>query len=158
MHKEFEQVIANNHGRISYIAHRYSHGSEFDDLYQEILMQLWRSFESFQGQAARETWVYKVALNTACSFVRSAVKDKEARLSQLQQVVSEAMPAQEQCQADILNAFMDSLNDVDASLLMMYLDGLSSEDSADVVGISSNAVRSRIKRIKREFEQRYIEE
>jgi len=72
--------------------------------------------------------------------------------------MSNVQLGQENCQADILNNFMNHLNDTDASILMMYLDGLSSEDCADVVGISANAVRARIKRIKREFENQYIGE
>ena len=156
MRKEFEQMIINNQGRIRYIASRYSHGGEFDDMYQEILLQLWRSFESFNGESKQETWVYKVALNTACTFVRAAVKQKEIKQSPLHQSTQEIQPEHENCQADILNRFMDGLSDIDASLLMLYLDGLSSDDSATVLGISSNAVRSRIKRIKNEFETNYI--
>lgn len=156
MRKEFKQMIINNQGRIRYIASRYSHDGEFEDMYQEILLQLWRSFESFSGESKQETWVYKVALNTACTFVRAAVKQKEIKQSPLHQPMQELQPTQESCQADILNRFMDELSDTDASLLMMYLDGLSSDDSAKVLGISSNAVRSRIKRIKNEFETNYI--
>lgn len=155
MHKAFEQVILQNQGRIRYIASRYSHANEFEDMYQEILMQLWRSFESFKGEASRETWVYKVALNTACTFVRQSVKQKE---SAEMPIGNEIQPAQDNCQADILTSFMNQLSDIDASILMMYLDGLSSEDTADVAGISSNAVRARIKRIKQEFEHQFIGE
>ncbi len=158
MHQEFEQVIQNSQGRIRYIASRYCHDGEFDDMYQEILMQLWRSFSSFQENSARETWVYKVALNTAVTFVRKSVKEKELKASTLNQVISEVQPAQDNCQAEILNQFMNLLNDTDASILMMYLDGLSSDDCAEVAGISASAVRSRLKRIKADFEQRYIEE
>lgn len=158
MHKEFEQVIINNQGRIRYIASRYCHDGEFDDMYQEILLQLWRSFDSYQGNAKRETWVYKVALNTACTYVRTSVKQREIKQSALQQVISDNLPSQENCQADILNNFMNYLNDTDASILMMYLDGLSSDDCAEVTGISASAVRSRIKRIKNEFENQYIGE
>jgi RNA polymerase sigma-70 factor (ECF subfamily) len=156
MRKEFKQMIMNNQGRIRYIASRYSHDGEFDDMYQEILLQLWRSFESFSGESKQETGVYKVALNTACTFVRAAVKQKEIKQSPLHQPMQVLQPTQESCQADILDHFMDRLSDTDASLLMMYLDGLSSDDSAKVLGISSNAVRSRIKRIKNEFETNYI--
>lgn len=155
MHKAFEQVILQNQGRIRYIASRYSHANEFEDMYQEILMQLWRSFESFKGEASRETWVYKVALNTACTFVRQSVKQKE---SAEMPIGNQIQPAQDNCQADILTSFMNQLSDIDASILMMYLDGLPSEDTADVVGISSNAVRARIKRIKQEFEHQFIGE
>lgn len=158
MRKEFEQMIINNHGRIRYIAARYSHGGEYDDMYQEILLQLWKSFESFNGHSKQATWVYKVALNTACTFVRTVVRQKEIKHSPLLQAMGDIQPAEESCQADILTRFMDNLNDTDASLLMMYLDGLSSDESAKVLGISSNAVRSRIKRIKSDFETNFIGE
>lgn len=156
MRKEFEQMIMNNQGRIRYIASRYSHDGEFDDMFQEILLQLWRSFDSFDGKSKLETWVYKVALNTACTFVRTAVKYKEVKQSPFHKITEETQPAQENCQADVLNKFMDSLNDIEASLLMMYLDGLTSDESAKVIGISANAVRSRIKRIKQDFESHFI--
>ncbi|MEW6983466.1 RNA polymerase sigma factor [Colwelliaceae bacterium 6471] len=156
MRKEFEQMIINNQGRIRYIASRYSHDGEFDDMYQEILLQLWRSFESFDGQSKLETWVYKVALNTACTFVRSAVKQREIKQSPLHNVIESSQPAHEVCQADVLNQFMDGLNNIDASILMMYLDGLTSDESAKVLGISANAVRLRIKRIKQDFENQFI--
>ena len=156
MRKEFEHMIINNQGRIRYIASRYCHVNEFEDMYQEILLQLWRSFESFDGKSKLETWVYKVALNTACTSVRSAVKDKEIQQSPLHKALEETLPTQEKCQADVLNQFMDSLNDTDASLLMMYLDGLTSDECANVVGITANAVRSRIKRIKQNFENQFI--
>lgn len=158
MHEEFEQVLANNQGRIKYIASRYCQNNDFDDLYQEILLQLWRSFATFKGSSSRETWLYKVALNTASTFVTKSIKHRE-----LQQVISnlvktEAGPAEESCQAEILNTFMNTLPDIDASILMMYLDGLSSDEIASVVGISSNAVRLRIKRIKAIFESEFIGE
>lgn len=158
MHKEFEQVILNNQGRIRYIASRYCHEGELDDMYQEILLQLWRSFDSFKGNSSRETWVYKVALNTACTYVRKSIKHRELKQSVLKSQLSTSQPAQDSCQAEILNNFMNDLSDTDASILMMYLDGLSSDDCADVVGISANAVRVRVKRIKDEFENKYIGE
>ena len=71
-------------------------------------------------------------------------------------MIDETPPAQENCQADVLNQFMHHLSDIDAVLLMTYLDGLSSDESAHIVGISGNAVRSRIKRIKHEFETQFI--
>ena len=156
MRKKFEQMIIQNQGRIRYIATRYSHAGDIDDIYQEILLQLWRSFSTFDGRSKLETWVYKVALNTACTYVRSAVKQNDIKKSSLHLVIDETPPAQENCQADVLNQFMHHLSDIDAVLLMTYLDGLSSDESAHIVGISGNAVRSRIKRIKHEFETQFI--
>lgn len=156
MQKEFEQVIANNQGRIRYIASRYCQHNDFEDVYQEILMQLWRSFASFKGNSSRETWLYKVALNTATTFVSKTIKRRELKQALAEVTRPEAQIGQENCQADILNTFMNKLSDIDASILMMYLDGLSSESIAEVVGITANAVRVRIKRIKTTFEDQYI--
>ncbi|MBT8448531.1 MAG: sigma-70 family RNA polymerase sigma factor [Gammaproteobacteria bacterium] len=156
MHSDFKQMIELNEGRIRYIASRYSHEGEFEDMYQEILLQLWRSFESFKGNANRSTWVYKVALNTACTFVKQAVKHKEIKSLVAHKTLNAAEPEQHNSQVEILNRFMNALNDTDASILMMYLDGFTSDESAEVIGISPNAVRSRIKRIKNEFENRYL--
>jgi RNA polymerase sigma-70 factor (ECF subfamily) len=158
MQKEFEQVIANNLGRIRYIASRYCQHNDFDDIYQEILMQLWRSFSSFKGNSSRETWLYKVALNTACTFVSKSIKHRELQQSLSELIKPMSQPGEENCQAEILNTFMNSLSDIDASILMMYLDGMTSEDMAAVVGITSNAVRVRVKRIKSTFENKYIGE
>jgi RNA polymerase sigma-70 factor (ECF subfamily) len=158
MQKEFEQVITNNQGRIRYIAARYCHQNDFDDLYQEILMQLWKSFTTFKGNSSRETWLYKVALNTASTFVSKSIKRRELQQALSEVVRPEGVPGEENCQADILNAFMNTLSDIEASILMMYLDALTSEEIANVVGITANAVRVRIKRIKTTFENQYIGE
>jgi RNA polymerase sigma-70 factor (ECF subfamily) len=155
MQKAFEQLIANNHGRIRYIASRYSRDSDSEDIYQEILMQLWRSFGSFKGESAEETWVYKVALNTATSYVRKAIKQKDVAKKHTEEVV--VQNADNTCQADILASFLQLLSDADANTLMMYLDGLTSEQIAEVIGTSSNAVRARIKRVKQQFEHQFIE-
>lgn len=159
MQSDFEQVIQENQGRIRFIVSRYSDQEEFDDLYQEILMQLWRSFSSFQAQSARETWVYKIALNTACTYVKKTIKHRDVKQSALQvKLADQQHVSEEACQGEILHSFMNQLNETDASVLMMYLDGLPSESIADVIGISANAVRSRVKRIKIEFENNYVGE
>ena len=157
MKQEFEQVIRQNHRRIRYIANRYAKTSDVDDVYQEILMQLWKSFESFSGEASRDTWLYRVALNTAVSFVRKGIKHGKVK----EAVNAIALPTvehseQEKCQAEILEQFMNSLGDIDANILMMYLDGMSTAEMSDVIGIKPNSITVRVKRIKLRFEEQYV--
>lgn len=158
MHKEFDSVIENNQGRIRHIVTRYCTPDEFEDLYQEILLQLWRSFDSFKNNSSRETWLYKVALNTACTFISKNIKSRELDNTLSKLPIQDEQHGQESCQADILNNFMKTLGDIDANVLMMYLDGISSEGMAEVVGIKASAVRARIKRIKQSYEKQYIGE
>ncbi|PKI16637.1 RNA polymerase sigma factor [Colwellia sp. 12G3] len=158
LHKEFDSVIENNQGRIRHIVSRYCTPEEFEDMYQEILLQLWRSFDSFKNHSSRETWLYKVALNTACTFVSKNIKNRalDDTLSNLN--IQDEQQGQESCQADILTNFMKTLGDIDANVLMMYLDGITSEGMAEVIGIKASAVRARLKRIKQSYQQQYIGE
>lgn len=156
MQKEFEHTIAENAGRIRFIAARYADKGDMEDMYQEILLQLWRSYESFKGDSAVGTWIYKVAFNTAMTYVRQTVKHRELAESVSALFRTDTQPQAQSCQSEILKSFTQSLCDTDATILMMYLDGLPANDMADVIGISSNAVSARVKRIKTAFEQQYI--
>ncbi len=156
MDPTFEQIINQNIGRLRYIAKRYANDFDAEDVLQEILMQLWRSFESFKGDSSISTWMYRIALNTSISMVRKSVKQSKLQI-QLQGIMSyEIQPGPESCQAEILENFMESLKDIDANILMMYLDGLSSQSISDVTGMASNTVSVRISRIKKLFESKYI--
>lgn len=158
MQHAFEKTIADNAGRIRFIASRYANKDEADDMYQEILLQLWRSYDSFEGKASVDTWVYKVAFNTAMTYVRKTIKHRELTESISSLFKSVGQPATENCQSEILTQFVHTLGDTDATILMMYLDGLSATDMAEVIGISPNAISARVKRIKTTFEQQYIGE
>ncbi|MDX1373716.1 MAG: sigma-70 family RNA polymerase sigma factor, partial [Nitrososphaeraceae archaeon] len=70
MTADFEELVRQNIGRIRRIAMRYADHGETEDLIQEILLALWRSYSSFQGDSRIETWIYRVALNTALSGLR----------------------------------------------------------------------------------------
>ena len=77
MQYSFEKTIVENAGRIRFIASRYANSDDIDDMYQEILLQLWRSIDSYEGNASVSTCVYKVAFNTAMTYVRKTVKQRE---------------------------------------------------------------------------------
>jgi len=75
---EFEELIEEHSGRIRAIAKRYADDGNVDDLYQEILEQLWRSFGSFQGNSKPETWIYRVGFNTSMTRLRKVVKQNKS--------------------------------------------------------------------------------
>lgn len=156
MPTEFEQLIIEHSGRIRAIARRYASNGNEDDLYQEILEQLWRSFGNFRGKSKPETWIYRVGFNTAMTRLRKVVKEREGE-QKLQILKQAKLYSDDRCQAEILEDFMASINDVDTSILMMYLDGLSGQEMAEALGIQLNAVQVRISRLKKAFTDRYIE-
>ncbi len=157
MPPEFEQLIKEHDGRIRAIARRYADDSDVNDLYQEILEQLWRSFGGFRGKSRVETWIYRIGFNTAMTRLRKVVKQREGeqKLKHLKQ--DDSVTTGDRSQAEILEDFMGSLNDIDTSILMMYLDGLSGQEITEVLGIQLNAVQVRISRLKKAFSVRYME-
>lgn len=156
MHSKFETLIAENRGRILAIARRYADEEHVDDLYQEILEQLWRSFKSFRQESKPETWVYRIGFNTAMTRLRKVVKHRKGQETLAAQPLAESTSA-DHCEAELLKDFLDSLGDVDASILMMYLDGLTGQEMADVLGMGLSAIQVRINRLKTAFTDQYVE-
>lgn len=139
-------------------AYAGSDGEE-DDLHQEILTQAWRSLPSFRGNSAVGTWLYRVALNTALTWRRRTRKHTAGRITLDatrggERSVSRESPRSE---AAILADFLSSLGGPDHSVLLLYMEGLSYQDIADVTGLSVSAVGVRLHRMKRAFTERYVE-
>ena len=153
----FEQLVRDHNGRIRRIARRFAADGAVDDLVQEILTRLWRSFAGFRGEAKIESWIYRIALNAAMTHVAERVKTRN--LHAAMNAASAAMqgaPAGASA-TDILSDFLNRLGDVDASILMMYMDGLTADEMGGVLGITSNAINVRINRMRQKFAEAYVE-
>src|ERR1700676_5737036 len=74
---EFEQLVREHNGRIRRIARRFAANGAVDDLVQDILTRLWRSFAGFRGDSRVESWIYRVALNAAMTHVTETVKVRD---------------------------------------------------------------------------------
>ncbi|MFB6099414.1 MAG: RNA polymerase sigma factor [Salinibacter sp.] len=150
----FVQLVRENEARLRKICRAYADGAEAQrDLYQDILVELWRSFSSFDGEAAPSTWLYRVALNTALSYDRSREVRDEAALDPEHPVWTDGVAdpderLDKQDKLDQLYAAIDRLDEVDRALVMMYLDEKSYREMADVLGISENHVGVKLHRIK----------
>ena len=154
---DFEQLVRDHSGRIRRIARRFAQDGAVDDLVQDILTRLWRSFAGFRGDSKVESWIYRVALNAAMTHVTETVKarDLQAAVS-AQSVATEVVPAGASA-ANILSDFLGQLGDVDASILMMYMDGLTADEMSGVLGVTGNAINVRINRMKRKFTDAYVD-
>lgn len=128
---------------------------ECQDLAQEILLQAWRSLPNFEGKANAMTWFYRVALHTAMNWHR---KDKRRRLRQqplleVQALAPEgtdgAAQAQQRETVEQLYKAIHQLPKADTALVLLYLDGLSYREMADVLGISESNVGVKLNRAKK---------
>ena len=128
----------------------------WEDLYQEIALRLWQSLDRFEGRSSLDTWVYRVALNTAIDFVR---RDRRRDAREVAADTPEtAAPSGHADPMAILQEFAASLGDIDRAVLVMYVDGIAQRDIGDVVGLSEGAVGVRIHRLTTAFRKAYVEE
>jgi len=155
--REFHDLLAVNRGRLWAIARSFSDSSDIDDLFQEILLQLWKSIDSFAGDSSRETWVYRVALNTALTH-RRQLSRRERNLPTTTVDTEVVQQRHEQsCEEQILDEFLQGLSPVDRALMLLFLDDLTHREMANVTGMNENQVSVRLHRIRQKFNQQYLE-
>jgi RNA polymerase sigma-70 factor (ECF subfamily) len=154
---DFEELVRKHSGRIRRIARRFAANGAVDDLVQDILTRLWRSYAGFRGDSKVESWIYRVALNAAMTHVSEAAKARTLQAAISSQVADPGGMPGGASLADILSDFLGRLGDVDASILMMYMDGITPDEMSAVLGISGNAINVRINRIKQKFNDIYLE-
>ena len=157
MPSDFEQLIRQHGARIRRVACRYAASGAVDDLVQDILVRLWRSYPSYRSEARVETWIYRVALNAAMTHVKEAVRERENQSTIAARLPPLATAHATTGMADVLESFLARLGDIDASILMMYLDGLTAAEMSGVTGISANAISVRINRLKQKFSDTYVD-
>ncbi len=140
------------------IAYAGADGEE-EDLYQEVLVQVWRSLPTFRGNSAAGTWLYRVALNTALTWRRKATKRSSRRATSepLTDGARAASQDSQRSQAAILTDFLSTLGGPDRSVLILYMEGLSYDEIADVTGLSVNGVGMRLHRMKQTFTECFVE-
>ena len=121
-----------------------------EDLFQETVYQLWRSYPTFRGESSTGTWVYRVALNTAISALRRKAKaGKQVTLEAAADLVAPPSPeGSESGQVHLLYGMIRKLNPVDRALVLLYLEDLSYKELASVLGLSESNVGVKLTRLK----------
>ena len=125
-----------------------------EDLFQDVLLQVWSSIPAFRGEAKETTWIYRVAFNTALAWRRGERRRQERHEMFAKFDVSPRTQTShvdslwEQEIVDRLYAAIRQLSKVDASLALMHLDGLSYQEMSEVLGISENYIGVKLNRIR----------
>lgn len=149
--QEFLQLVNQNQGIIRKVCHLYGRNdADKDDLYQEIVIQLWKSFGSFRGEAKFSTWMYRIALNTAISNLRK--QSRKVALSFPEFIPVElADTDEEKIKEEKLKemyAAISRLTEVEKAIVMLYLEDKSYDEMEEILGISSGTLRVKMNRIK----------
>jgi RNA polymerase sigma-70 factor (ECF subfamily) len=153
------QELVSEHRKLLYkvcCAYCREHADR-EDLAQEMILQLWRSFARFDGRCRFSTWMYRVCLNVAISYsrrertrARHVLSAGDALLEGVEAFQQES-PATQQ-----LTDYIQALDRLNRALLLLYLDGNSYRDIADVLGISETNVATKLNRLKNRMKRELV--
>ena|SRR5689334_13063661 len=153
---EFVQLIRDNNGLILKVCNLYAATvQDRQDLYQEIVVQLWRSLPKFRNESKLTTWMYRVALNTAISDYRKqqrTIATTDLNLFTKEIAEQAEYNDKEEKLKSLYNA-IGHLPEIEKAIVMLYLDDKSYEEMEDILGINQNNLRVKMNRIKEKLRQ-----
>ena len=149
---EFEQMVRKHRGCIYTVCFMFSKDSdEVDDLFQEVLINLWRGFSTFKGESKVETWIWRVSFNTCISQER---KKKRTANIPLEMGIDLFHDKDEDTrQIQMLYQRIHQLKPFDRAIVLLWLEGMPYDEIAAIVGITVKNVSVRLFRIKEELKK-----
>ena len=152
------QTAVDQHKKILYkVCNSYCRNrDDRDDLAQEIIIQLWRSFGKFDERYRFSTWMYRIALNVAISFYRRENRRTRYVISDgehLLEAIDETKSQPEEIR--LLYEFIEGLDPLNKALVLLYLEGNNYQEIAEVLGISETNVATKISRLKSKMKQEF---
>jgi RNA polymerase sigma-70 factor, ECF subfamily len=125
-----------------------------NDLFQEIVLQLWKSFSSFRGESKISTWMYRIALNTAISGYRKQTRLlKTEDLREMHLNISDIGSDDHDENFQKLQWAIRQLSEIERAMIMMALEEIPYEEIAETIGITQNNVRVRMNRIREKLKK-----
>jgi RNA polymerase sigma-70 factor (ECF subfamily) len=148
--KAFLELLEKQQGAIIKVCRVYSDDDhEFEDYFQEVTLQLWKSYGSFKGHSKVSTWVYRVALNVCLT----QIKKKRRKIETIPEAdaLINRPDTTEQLQNEMLNKLekaIRQLRESDRAIIVLYLEENSYQDIADILGITMTNVGAKLNRAK----------
>ncbi len=149
----FAELLEGNRKIVFKVAHSYAwHPEDRAELSQEIALQLWRAFPTYDNRRKFSTWMYRIALNVAISFVRDHSRKRADNVAFDESLHDRVDPDPDDPelaqQISILNRIIARLDPLNRALMLLYLDEHSNAEIGEVLGLSETNVSTRISRLK----------
>jgi len=157
--EDFRIIIEKHYPILYKISRSYTGNSaDFDDLYQEMLIQLYTSLKNFRKESKLSTWIYRVALNTALSYQRNDRKKIKAVKVEEQMLIMETDEGDrevnsKETQIEMLYASIKELKKDDRAIILLHLEGKSYDEISDIIGISKSNTGVKLMRIKKQLQE-----
>ncbi|NQZ75682.1 MAG: RNA polymerase sigma factor [Ekhidna sp.] len=151
--KAFIKIIQENKGIIQSLCRSYYQvTSDQEDASQDIILQLWKSIDSFKAYSSIETWIYRVALNTLLSKRRK--EKKTVQTYQLEQGKVAISTKRFDDDLELLKVLVQSLSDSDKAVMILYFEGYKNKEIASLLKISVSVVSTRLNRIRQKLKEK----
>ena len=151
--KQFEELVTEYRRTIYKVCYFFSKNTaEVEDLFQEVLINLWRGLEGFRGESSLRTWVWRVSLNTCNELNRR----KQRRIKTIPLEVNINLYNDEDHESKQIQKMYERINRLnyfDRAIILLWLEGMSYEEIGEVVGITLSAVTNRLFRIKEQLKK-----
>ena len=153
---EFIRLVDESQGIIHKVCRMYCDDETHrKDLFQEITLQLWKSYPSFRGVSKFSSWMYRVALNVAIQDFRKEKKRRFLFLGRFEFKEPASIPKNEYKDERIeaLYKAISKLDKIERAIMLLHLDEVANEEIAEIVGITQNYVRVKMSRIRTKLAQ-----
>jgi len=152
--KNFVRIIQANRGTIKSLCKIYFSSKEDQkDAFQDVVFQLWKSFDTFRGKSEINTWIYRVSLNTILTKVRKDKKSVSTEPIDNQNYYASSAKADDH--TELLSIIIQSLKDVDKAIMILHLEGYRNKEIAKILKLSSTNIGTRLNRIKSELKKKF---
>lgn len=153
--QEFHRLVAQHHDMLWHVCSDYSLNAawELKDAFQEVLLELWRSFGTMKEHESEKAWVYRVATNTMLNICRKHKKVPTHPLDDYDDKATEAYRQQEDY--EYLLQLIDQLDEVDRRIVRSHLDGYKHSEIAEWLKMSTSAVEQRYSRALKKIRKQY---
>lgn len=153
--ERFKKTISENKDKILRICRYYAPSVEDQkDIYQDILINIWRSLDSFRGDSKIGTWIYRIAVNTSLSYAGKHYRHMKLNVDiENQSIINVLIDEKDdnkliEEQLNSMQNHLNQLNVIDKAIMGLVLDDLSTKEIAEIIGITEPNVRVKIHRIK----------
>lgn len=148
---DFARIVREHKGTIYTVCYMFSQDEEeVADLFQDILVNLWKGFAKFRGESSMRTWIYRVSLNTCISADRK--KKRRGETIPLDMNINLFDDTNEDLkQVRMLQGRISKLGPFDRAIVLLWLENLSYDEIGAIVGISTKNVSVRLFRIKEQL-------
>ncbi|MFT4754148.1 MAG: RNA polymerase sigma-70 factor (ECF subfamily) [Salibacteraceae bacterium] len=137
------------------ICRAYTNSQEdFEDYYQEVCLQIWRTHENFDEKSQWSTWIYRLSLNVCLTLLKKEKKNSELRNSDaiLDEVMEDEMFFTDESLNDLYDAIRE-LNELDRAIILLYLEQKTYQEIGEIIGLNGNNIGVRITRIKEKLKK-----